>query len=47
VVKEADGLEKAFVNMVESNIFLQPYGDYPFVRSAFTNMRNEVGRRGF
>ena len=47
VVKEADGLEKAFADMVENNIFLQSYGDYPFMRSAFANMRNEVGRRGF
>ncbi len=47
VVKEADGLEKAFANMVENNIFLQSYGDYPFMQSAFANMRNEVGRKGF
>lgn len=46
VVKEAERLEKAFINMVEDNIFLQPYGHYPFMRSAFANMRNEVGRRG-
>ena len=47
VTQEADKLEMAFADMVENNLFLQPYGDYPFMRGAFDNTKHEVSRRGF
>lgn len=47
VMQKADGLEKAFADLVENNIFLESYGNYPFMRGAFANIKHEVGRRGF
>lgn len=47
VVKEAEGLEKLFSDMVDNNLFLRSYNDYPFMHGAFANIKQEVKRRGF
>ena len=47
VLQKADEFENAFANLVDQNVFLQRYGNYQFLKNAFTRMKNNVERKGF